>query len=513
MDKETPLPAERNHWTRGLPILIRSPGFYTMAACVLAAKIVSVLALGSFCKQKMPLIMNNGTHDFQKTVIVVSIDGFRADYLERGLTPHLLATANSGLRAQWLQPCYPVRQDPTSESRTHISLPKVLTFPNHWSMITGLYPESHGIIANYFIDPITKSRFFYQDPAQSWNASWWGGEPMWETARKAGLLTANLMWPGPPVTRDGYSASYFIPFRSDITLLQKADQIFGWLDKPFDQRPQLVNVYEPLVDEIGHTHGPDSPEMEDALSQVDSFVSRIRSGLDKRNLSSIVDVLFLSDHGMAPTHDRQWIYLDDILGEDGADDIEFRIGQPNAGLWFREGANTTLSRFTQGLTMFVWIEIPAALQNPFPLSKRFSPDHNPRIPSIWLAAELGWTFTTHSEIDPWYANGDHGYDNEHPLMRAIFIASGPFGSRVRAKVFSERSPIPDLFDRTCPIVHIKPLVHLHDENDESSPVMIRRFENVQVYGLVMQLLGIQRYSSQTNGTAGYWDALFDQDCV
>ncbi|KAF8594615.1 Phosphodiest-domain-containing protein [Ceratobasidium sp. AG-I] len=427
--------------------------------------------------------MNNGTHDFRKTVIVVSFDGFRADYLERGLTPHLLAVGDSGLRARWLQPSYPA-----------------LTFPNHWSIMTGLYPESHGIIANDFVDPETNAHFVYQRPDDSWNASWWGGEPMWETARKAGLKTANLMWPGPPVTRNGYSPTYFVPFTVDYTVMQKATQILSWIDKPFDERPQLINMYEPMVDDTGHHSGPDSPEMTDTLMDVDLFAHAIRAGLAQRNLSSIVDVLFVSDHGMAPTHDRKWIYLDDILGEEGANDVEWKIGQPSAGLRFRKGANTTrhLEKLHQAAARppYNFKVYTGTNDNPFPERKHFTPDHNSRIPPIYVVPELGWSVTTHRETDPWYAKGDHGYDNEHPLMRAMFIASGPFTDRVRAQVFSSTQSPNVLANRFA---------------RKNGPVLIEHFQNVEIYGLVVRLLGIRQWTAQTNGTDGFWDAWFDSN--
>ncbi|KAB5591542.1 Type I phosphodiesterase/nucleotide pyrophosphatase [Ceratobasidium theobromae] len=451
-------------------------GFISMMMVVL----VSVLFLDPIWRREQLVFMNNGTHDFRKTVIVISFDGFRADYLERGLTPHLVATGDSGLRARWMQPSYPA-----------------LTFPNHWSIMTGLYPESHGIIANEFIEPETGAHFFYQHPDESWDAAWWGGEPMWETAVKAGMKTANLMWPGPPVTRNGIKPTYFTPFRVNMTLFAKADQVLEWIDMRFEDRPQLVTMYEPLIDDVGHRFGPDSPEM-------------------TRNLTSIVDVIFVSDHGMAPTHDRKWIYLDDILGEEGANEIDWKLGQPSAGLWFHPGTNVTghleklysaAARPPHNLRVYTatnaWpngVEVPPGLQNPFPARKHFSPDHNSRIPPVYVVPEMGWSVTWHREQDPWYARGDHGYDNEHELMRAVFIASGPFTDRVRAQVSSR----PSRFSRVKTMA-ARPPIYVPPRGGD--PVLIEQFENVEVYGLVMRLLGISQVA-HTNGTAGFWDTWF-----
>ncbi|QRV80871.1 pyrophosphatase/phosphodiesterase [Ceratobasidium sp. AG-Ba] len=454
-----PLTPKAHHRVLGLPIPLWLPRRYVAAALSFLGMtiviLVSILFVDPIWKRKQLVFMNNGTHDFRKTVIVMSFDGFRADYLQRGLTPHLLATGDSGLRARWLQPSFPASA-PVSESLV-VDVRRSLLF---------------------YVGNSSQSGPSHREPDVA-RASCY---PQW-------LFTLLLC-----------------PVSHNITLMKKADQIFEWLDKPFDERPQLINVYEPLVDDTGHAKGPDSPEMTDALMEVDLFAHAIRSGLKERNLSSIVDVLFLSDHGMAPTRNRKWIYLDKILGEDGANEIEYKLGQPNAGLWFRKSANTT--RHLEKL-----YEASAKPPHNFKVSnKHFSPDHNSRIPPIWVVPDLGWSVTIHKETDPWNANGDHGYDNEDPLMRAMFIASGPFTDRVRAKVFSDTSPIPGRFSRSTPAIHSKPPIYVPPRGGgKNGPVLIEHFENVQVYSLVMRLLGIQQYSAQTNGTAGYWDTWFDRD--
>ncbi|KIO34326.1 hypothetical protein M407DRAFT_16861 [Tulasnella calospora MUT 4182] len=168
-------------------------------------------------------VLSNGTHEFKPTILMVSLDGLRAEYVERNLTTHLHDISVQGLRAKFIRPVFPS-----------------LTFPNHWALMTGLYAESHGLVANTFFDPISGETFRYTDPKHSWNASWWGGEPAWATAVKAGLTTANLMWPGPPVTREGISPTYYVPFKDHVALDWKHDQIFEWLDMPLEVRPQLI---------------------------------------------------------------------------------------------------------------------------------------------------------------------------------------------------------------------------------------------------------------------------------
>ncbi|KAH7320549.1 alkaline-phosphatase-like protein [Rhizoctonia solani] len=475
---------------------------------MMAVLLVSALFIDPIWRRQRSVFMNNGTHDFRKTVVVISFDGFRADYLHRGLTPNLLATGDSGL------PNFLFR------------------FPhhsNHWSIMTGLYPESHGIIANEFIEPETGAHSFTNTQTKVGMRT--GGVESHLTER---IQVTDLTRPGPPVTRNDHKPTYFVPFR-----------VISFIRIICESLIDVVIVYEPLIDDVGHMRGPDSPEMTEALMDIDVFAHSVRAGLSSRNLSSIVDVIFLSDHGMAPTHDRKWIYLDDILGEEGANEIDWKLGQPSAGLWFHPGANVTrhLEKLYRAsarpphnfkvytATSDVWpnvykgVEIPQALQNPFPPHKHFSPDHNSRIPPIYVVPELGWSVTWHREKDPWYANGDHGYDNEDPLMRAMFIASGPFTDRVRAKVFAQAeaqpatTPPSNRFTRSSPAPAIyappthnstwKPPIYVPPRGG-SGPVLIERFQNVEVYGLVMRLLGIRAQAAQTNGTDGFWDEWFDR---
>jgi predicted AlkP superfamily pyrophosphatase or phosphodiesterase len=131
-----------------------------------------------------------------------------------------------------------------------------VTFPNHWSLVTGLYPESHGIVGNEFIDRELNDTFFYKDPARSWDSKWWKGEPIWVTSVLQNKRSAVLMWPGSNTKVHNEMSTYHIPYSSNYTTIQKADVILNWLDMPRDQRPQLMTMYVPQVDSIGHRQGP-----------------------------------------------------------------------------------------------------------------------------------------------------------------------------------------------------------------------------------------------------------------
>ncbi|KAJ7130881.1 alkaline-phosphatase-like protein [Mycena filopes] len=419
-------------------------------------------------------VRSNGTHDFKRTVLIVSIDGLRADYLDRGLTPHLLDISKQGLRAKAMVPIFPT-----------------LTFPNHWALMTGLYAESHGMVANNFWDPISESEFHYNQIESAWNPTWWLGEPMWETAEKAGIVTANLMWPGPPQTTSGASSTYFVPWEDKVPLQKKLDQLMGWIDLPFEERPQLLMAYEPSLDQAGHRAGPASALVNKTLAQVDVFARDLHNELKQRNLTDIVDIVFVSDHGMTDTSHLESIYMDDIISEEGYESIEHEDGWPAMGLRFSSTAN--VSHYLQLLETAA-----AASGGTFgvytheTMPERWHFTQNERIAPIYVVPEIGYVLTSHAEGDVKMSKGNHGYDNTAPSMHAMFVAHGPFSSVV--KVLHQARGVLS-----------RPNKGWHSTSDDT--YVMDKFQNVQIYSLVMRLLGVEAVAP-TNGSAAFWDKYF-----
>ncbi|KAF5382470.1 hypothetical protein D9615_002739 [Tricholomella constricta] len=415
-------------------------------------------------------LLSNGTHEFKRTVLIVSIDGLRADYLDRGLTPNLLRISENGLRAKSMKPVFPT-----------------LTFPNHWALMTGLHAESHGIVANNFWDPKSKTTFYYNRIESCWNPDWWFGEPMWETAEKAGLLTANLMWPGPPKTTSGASSTYFVPWKDHVPLSEKLEQIINWIDLPIELRPQLVMAYEPSLDQAGHATGPMSARVNKTLAQVDDFAKDLQSALHARNLTDIVDIVFVSDHGMTDTSDPELVYMDDILHDEGLEMLEHVDGWPAMGLRFRESAN---------VSHYLNMLLNASDANPEKfdvythetMPQRYHFSHSERIAPLYVVPKIGYVLTTKAEGDTGMSKGNHGYDNDELSMHAMFIAHGPFSTDVKALHHSGK----------------KPADH-HWESTESNTYIMERFPNVEIYNLVIKLLGIDQFAAPNNGTVGFWD--------
>ncbi|KAG2010001.1 nucleotide pyrophosphatase, variant 2 [Coprinopsis cinerea AmutBmut pab1-1] len=366
---------------------------------------------------------------------------------------------------------------------------------------TGLYAESHGIVANEFWDPVTQETFHYNRVESAWKSKWWLGEPMWETAEKAGVITANLMWPGPPKTSTNTSSTYFVPWRDHVPLGEKLDQILQWIDLPLESRPQLIVAYEPSLDQAGHSTGPNSARVNATLVQVDSFAKDLNAALEARNLTNIVDIVFVSDHGMTDTSDPEVIYLDDILGTEGVKAIHHVDGWPAMGLRFREDAN---------ITQYLSLLLDASAENPEKfkvyttetMPKRFHFSKNERIAPIWVVPKIGYILTTREQGSAGMNKGSHGYDNKAEAMQAMFVAHGPFShhARVIARANPSSRGLTDWFKSAwnggC---HSKWQVASKDT------YIMNTFQNVEIYNLIMKLLGIEHAAAPNNGTVGFWD--------
>ncbi|MFN3305857.1 MAG: ectonucleotide pyrophosphatase/phosphodiesterase, partial [Candidatus Kapaibacteriota bacterium] len=159
-------------------------------------------------------------------VLLISFDGFRWDYLNRGLTPNLNSFAERGVRALSLEPSYPSG-----------------TFPNHYSIVTGLYPENHGIISNFITDHYNNTVFTIRDTNAVRDPKWYLGEAIWETAKRQGVRTASFFWPGSELTLNYRRPDYFVPFNPKIPYKKRIDSVISWLQLPFEKRPQFITLY------------------------------------------------------------------------------------------------------------------------------------------------------------------------------------------------------------------------------------------------------------------------------
>ena len=338
--------------------------------------------------------------------ILISIDGFRPDYLERGLTPTMSALAANGVTAS-MRPSFPSK-----------------TFPNHWAEVTGYVPDHNGIVANSFTDPSRADEKFTMatnDPFY-WN----GREPIWVTAEKAGIRTAAMFWPGSAVAYGGtlLPDSYgkveggtrpqdWTAFDQAVSPVQRVNTVLDWMRRPADIRPQLVMLYFDEVDTAGHAGGPDSAAVNTAIADVDADLAMLVAGL--KALGQPANLVITSDHGMAETRTSRTVELDRFIPRG---DYQLVEAGPYASLNAAPGQEAALEAklLAPHPHMECWRkgEIPA----------RFQYGTSPRIPQYLCLAEVGWQIFPERRGEE-RVGGNHGYDNAAPEMAALFIASGP----------------------------------------------------------------------------------------
>jgi predicted AlkP superfamily pyrophosphatase or phosphodiesterase len=335
------------------------------------------------------------------TVLLVSIDAFRADYLAPATTPNLSRLAAEGVRAAWMNPSYPS-----------------LTFPNHYSIVTGLRPNHHGIVHNTMRDA-ELGGFKLSDREAVGNGRWWSGEPIWIGAQKAGLRSATMYWPGSEAAIGGVRPSQWRPFDEDVTAAQRVDQVLAWLDAPEATRPRIVTLYFDKVDHASHEHGPDSPQAHAALAETDAAIGRLRDGLAARGMLDRTNLVIVSDHGMAAVAPGHYVAVEDMVATTEA--MVVSVGQV-VGIAANPGHEAAVEKKLLGAHDHYdcWRkgELPA----------RWHYGTHPRIPPIVCQMRDGWDALPREAIagrPTDHPRGSHGYDPALPSMRALFIARGP----------------------------------------------------------------------------------------
>lgn len=335
-------------------------------------------------------------------LLLISIDGFRASYLDLGLTPNLQRIADQGVRAQWMNPSYPS-----------------LTFPNHYTLVTGLRPDHHGVIHNSMSDA-DLGKFKVSDRDAVGDTRWWnGGEPIWIGAQKAGLRSATLFWPGSEAPIRGLRPNRWKPFDAAISENARVDEVLGWLAEPASTRPHVATLYFDALDHEGHNHGPNSAEAREAMQRIDAALGRLVDGLAARGELDRVNLIVVSDHGMAEVAPGQRIAVEDMVTPQQA--VVTSVGQsigiaPNKG--FEAEAERRLLGEHAHYQCWRKGELPA----------RWHYGTHPRVPPIVCQMQEGWDAIEGDKLKNAPKNqtrGSHGYDPALASMRAIFIARGP----------------------------------------------------------------------------------------
>ncbi len=359
-------------------------------------------------------------------VVMVSLDGFRWDYAAKWGAPHLLKMAEEGASApEGMLPSYPS-----------------ITFPNHYTLVTGLYPEHHGIVDNEFLDPERGyQKYSYKDKKTDADGSWYGGVPLWSLAERRGMRAASMFWPGSEAEIAGKRPSYWVPFDDKFDDEKRLEQVVAWLKLPEAERPHLITLYYSNTDHAGHDFGPESDEVRDAVHHVDGLMGELEEKLKATGLP--VDMIVVSDHGMAQLEDRRWFALDKLVDlKDAA----------------TEGAN--LYPKTEAEKERIYRALRATNDSRFETYRlkdvpgRLEFNHNAREGDPVVIPRKLVPITAHARQETIKGVGAHGYDPaQFPQMKAIFYAEGP-----DVKAGARLSPFENVnvYDFVCELLGLKP---------------------------------------------------------
>jgi alkaline phosphatase D len=396
------------------------PSLYTKQLRRLSIFVV-LLAAACFGQPAHP--PNAGAQQDKPYVLLISIDGFRYDYAERDHATNLLAFGKSGVTAKALIPSFPTT-----------------TFPNHYTIVTGLYPAHHGIVDNLFWDPQRNAEFKSSDSASSTGSGWWGGTPLWVLAEQQGMRAASFFWVGSDAEIQGTRPTYFYKYDGKIPNEQRVSQVVEWLKLPKAERPHFITLYFSDVDHAGHQFGPDAPQTRAAIQQMDALLAKLFGAV--RALPIPLDIFVVSDHGMATvTGDVDVSKLANLNGVEVAPnstDFKFYSTDPKR----IDQLYSELKGKDPRMEVYRRSEIP----------ERLHYSGNPRIGDLVAFAIAPVVLHLAAKPGQSEPRGMHGYDvSRMPEMHGIFYAAGP---------------------------------------DLKAGLTIEEFQNIHIYPLIAHILGL-----------------------
>jgi len=358
-------------------------------------------------------------------VVMVSLDGFRWDYATKWGAPHLLKMAEEGASVpEGMLPSYPS-----------------ITFPNHYTMVTGLYPEHHGIVDNAFLDPKhDDAKYYYKDPKKNGDGSWYGGVPLWSLAERQGMRSASMFWVGSEAEIAGKRPSYWVPFDDKFDDEKRIQQIMVWLGLPEAERPHMITLYYSNVDHAGHDFGPDAPETGAAVKHVDALIGELEEKIKATHLP--VDLIVVSDHGMIALKSQKWVALDKIADMKDA---------ASAGIHMYPKTEEEKERIYEELK--ATNDPRFAVYRLKDMPERLHYNVNPREGDPVVEPLEAVPVTVHATSAE-AKKGEHGWDPAMmPQMKSIFYAEGP---DVKEGVKLQSFENVNLYDFVAGILKLKP---------------------------------------------------------
>jgi predicted AlkP superfamily pyrophosphatase or phosphodiesterase len=368
---------------------------------LLAGAMVSPVASSAVVAQDITPVIhvdnppNLAAQQAKHYVVLVSLDGFRYDYGREYGTPHLDAMASEGASTPTgMLPSYPS-----------------VTFPNHYTLVTGLRPEHHGIVAMEFMDPDRKAGYRYSDSKTNGDGAWYQGTPLWVLAEQQGMRSACFFWPGSEAAIDSVRPSYYLHYDESAGDETRIDQVINWLKLPPEQRPHFITLYYPNTDHAGHRYGPDSEEERDAVHHVDAMIGELREKLKATGLP--VDLIVTADHGMikldpTPVVLDKFANLDHFTNEGS---LLYADNEADAEKAYEEFRAHQDPRFV----VYRRLDVPKSLHY----------DVSAREGDPVVVAKGPYSIYVHAPTRPGNI-GSHGFDpHTMPEMKAIFFAEGP----------------------------------------------------------------------------------------
>jgi len=336
----------------------------------------------------------------EQYVVMLSLDGCRWDYPQMADMHNLDAIAREGVKLESLQPSFPSK-----------------TFPNHYSIATGLYPDNHGIVQNGFYDPDMDAYYKLSDREAVENGDFYGGEPIWVTAEKQGLRTASFYWVGSEADVCDIHPSRWKKYNHTFPYEARVDSIISWLALPKKERPRLITWYYPEPDGVGHKYSPESQEVKDMVEHLDSLIGDFRQKLSGLSIADQVNVIVTSDHGMARVSGDKMIYFDDHIQSTW---LDTSLG--SNPIWMFDSKEGFLDSVYQNLKQVEHLQVWK--KDSIPDTLHYG--SNPRVMDIVVAPDLNWSVGWRTnEHNPNYIGGTHGYDPRYKDMHGIFYAAGP----------------------------------------------------------------------------------------
>ncbi len=373
----------------------------------------------------------------QPYVILISFDGFRWDYSEQGITPNIDKMKKEGVHAFSLRPSFPSK-----------------TFPNHYSIVTGMYPENHGLISNNFINPFTRERYKISDKQAVKESKWYLGEAFWELAKRNGINTASYFWPGSEIELDHRRPDLYEKYEHERPYKMRIDGVINWLKLPQNERPHFITLYFDHTDTFGHRYGPNSSEVNQSIQLLDSLVGYLYKGLNIIGMADSTNVILVSDHGMTEINMDRVVNIEEMLvGFDYeiGGDKPFMMIEPSKSDF--QNVYKTLKENENHYKVYLKEDLP----------DNYHYSKHPFIYSIILIADIEWSLVNNSWLNRMnnsHSKGNHGYDNNQVDMHGVFIAKGP-----NIKIDYKTGTVwnVDIYPLLCRIFNIEPRANIDGE--------------------------------------------------